>query len=261
MTGVRWIGKWGAVLTSAALTAMFAVGRSESAPGAIYPTAAFTFDDTTTGGSHAYDLWSDGLDGGRYASGKDGLGGTIDAEFTVDGQPSNVNLNLIKSKRRFNGMYTSLGCAAIPNCTPLPAGSGTFGDGWFLTIWKIPDMANGETRLAQAQFTYGGTQRRTPYPRFSFFWCNGAETLPSWRCSTVPANGSGTVLATRNDAAGVATWTVSAVDEPSNPGGDVSEAFEQTDQSTSISRGLYRTRLRVTIQCLKGCQGLRHPPS
>lgn len=223
-----------------------------------YPTAAFTFDDV--GG---YDLRSDGRGSFVHsAKGKDGYGGTINAQFTLTGPQANVNLNLVKSGRKFLGAYTyeGPGNSCGNPCTSI--GNGSFTDGWFLTIYGVPGMSNGETRLVQALFTRGGasTITRYSYPRFTSYWCGtdvGANACPSTR----QTSGSMMVLVTRQDVGGVATWTAVAAPDASFPlASDLSEIVEQTSSTSSISRGLYRTSFRVTVQCTGGCSALPYPP-
>lgn len=262
----------------------FMAVRSQTANLATYPTAAFTFDDSTSNGSHVWALWSD--DKGSYVYGKDGLGGTIDAEFTLSsgGFPSDVNLNLVKSKRKFNGRYAFDRCVFY-GCAPLGIStgsgySGSFSDGWFLTIWNIDTMANGGIRSTQAQFVYGGASTNPAqgpsYPRYQFTWCGGApqNLAKNWVCTGRNGDGSGMVVAVRNDVTvngvAVATWVITADDSANpvitgdaaaSPGGDISEAIaQQSATGPLISRGLYHTPFRLAVQCVKGCSNLAYPP-
>ena len=257
------------LIAAVALALVGSTTPTQTANLATYPTAAFTFDDSSSNGTHVWSLWSDGL--GIYAYGKDGLGGTIDAEFTLGGSLPNVNLNLVKSRRKFNGRYMFVQCVFV-NCTPLgtldPATntySGSFSDGWWLTAWRIDAMANTETRLTQGQFAYGGASTNPSqgpsYPRYSFNWCGGApQTAQKSVCTGRDGDGSGMLVATRNDVNHVATWVITA-DAVTTAGGDIAEALEQASSTSGLtSRGLYRAPFKVTVQCLKGCSNLLYPP-
>jgi hypothetical protein len=238
-----------------------------------YPKAAFTFDDSTANGTYVYDLHSDGH--GAYANtgqGQDGFGGTIDSEFTLCCSQANVNLNLVKSGRKFNGTfaYAGPGTACPAPCAPLgtydsSTGTyrGSFGDGWFLTIFGVPGMYNGETRQVQALFTYGGasTLAKYAFPRFTFSWC--ASDNGSNACNTGYQNsGSLMVLVTRNDVNHVATWVAATDANPAYPlTADLSYAVEQASSSTTIPHGLYHTSFRVIVQCTAGCSALTYPPT
>lgn len=236
--------------------------RTQTANLATYPTVAFTFDDAVSNGSPVWSLWSDGR--GAYAHGKDSLGGTIDAEFTLDsgGFPSNVNLNLVKSKRKFNGTFTFVQCAVNEACTPL-AQPGAFSDGWWLTVWDLTSMADGTTRLTQGEVMYGGASTNKAsgpsYPRYRFTWCGDAAQSysPNWVCTGRQADGSGQLLVRRSDVSGVPRWEITAADTPGTPGGDTAEALEvQSGTAPLVSRGLYRMPFHVWVACVKGCNNI-----
>jgi len=248
------------IAAAVSAVAVVATGRSIGAAcSSQYPTAAFTFDD-----SSAYDLQSDGR--GAYAhsaKGKDGYGGTIDAEFTLSGTQANANLNLVKSVRRFLGAYTydSPGNSCANPCPSL--GNGTFTDGWFLTIYGVPGMFNGETKLVQAFYKRGGasTNPKYAYPRFTSYWCSSDGGTNACG-SNLQNSGSMMVLVSRQDVGGVATWTATTGPNPAYPlASDLSEIVEQTSSTSAASRGLYRSSFRVVIRCLNGCSALPYPPN
>jgi hypothetical protein len=117
-------------------------------------------------------------------------------------------------------------------------------------------------RLSQALVTRGGgsTLPKYAYPRFTSFWC-GSGVGPN-ACATGHQNtGSQMVLVTRQDVGNVATWTIVADQNLGYAGADdLSEIVEQTNSSTALSRGLYRTRFRVVVRCIAGCSALSYPP-
>ena len=163
--------------------------------------------------------------------------GTARVRCQVGGPNStNIALNLgstnfRQATRQFWGDYSGLvlGSAVVSNPP-----TGTYKDGWYLTIQKIANMVVGTTKITHAHFTFANGR---------FHWC-GPSDVDEIPCgSYIP--GSMAVFVTRTS---LRNWLVTT-DPPSVPSfvGDVAVLGDSGSSGSSIA--LYHMPFQLTIDC------------